>query len=84
MTRDEASGLVRPGLAGGSPLAEIGEILAQRTPLYERACDVVVNTDEKSPRAVSREIIKTIPATAALSQERDQARKTLFAASLNP
>ena len=84
MKRDEESGRVRPGLAGGSPLAEIEAILAQRTPLYDRASDYVVNTDEKSPRMVSKEIIRRMPAASALLQERVQSGEMFFASVLNP
>jgi len=82
MARDEQSGLLRPGLTGESPLGEIEEILSQRTPLYAKACDHVVNTDQKSIRAVSREIMKAMPKASALLAVRDQLRESYFV--LNP
>jgi shikimate kinase len=84
MTRDEESGFARPGLTGGSPIGEIEEILSQRTPLYAKACDDVVNTDQKSPRAVAREIMKLMPTASSLLQEREQSRGMVFASVLNP
>ncbi|EFK11992.1 shikimate kinase [delta proteobacterium NaphS2] len=84
MKRDEESGRVRPGLAGASPLAEIEAILAQRTPLYDRASDDVVNTDQKSPRTISKEIIKRMPAASVLLQKRVQSGEMFFASVLNP
>ena len=83
MNRDEESGRVRPALAGVSPLAEIETVLAQRTPLYDRAGDYVVNTDEKSPRAISEEIIRSMPATSALLRKRVQSGEMLFTSVLN-
>ena len=83
MNRDEESGRVRPALAGVSPLAEIEAVLAQRTPLYDRAGDHVVNTDEKSPRAVSKEIVSSMPTASALLQKRVQSGEMLFTSVLN-
>ena len=83
MNRDEESGRVRPALAGVSPLAEIEAVLAQRTPLYDRAGDYVVNTDEKSPRAISEKIIRSMPATSALLRKRVQSGEMLFTSVLN-
>ncbi len=84
MARDEESGRVRPGLTGKSPLGEIAEILARRTPLYDRACDHAVTTDQKSIRAVSKEIIQGMPTASSLLQERGQSGETVFAHVLNP
>ncbi len=84
MTRDEQSGLARPGLTGGSPIGEIEEVLSQRTPLYAKACDHVVNTDQKSLRAVSRDIMKAMPTASALFEVRDQLREATFGSILNP
>ncbi|MBW2708250.1 MAG: shikimate kinase [Deltaproteobacteria bacterium] len=61
MTQDERSGRTRPGLSGEDPMAEIEQILGQRTALYERACDYAVKTDQQSPEAVAREIIQSMP-----------------------
>jgi len=84
MTRDEQSGLARPGLTGESPLWEIEEVLSQRTPLYAKACDHVVKTDRKSPRAVSKEIMKAMPTASALLAVRDHLREATFASVTNP
>ena len=83
MTRDEESGRVRPALGGVSPLTEIEAVLAQRTPLYDRAGDYVVNTDQKSPRAVSEEIIRNMPAASSLLQKRIQSGEMFFTSVLD-
>ena len=84
MTRDEQSGLPRPGLTGESPIGEIEAILSQRTPLYAKACDHAVNTDQKSVRAVSRDIMKAIPKDAVRLTARDQLREATFGTVLTP
>lgn len=38
----------RPSLTGQSPLAEIGEVLLRRDPLYLRLADAVIETDERA------------------------------------
>ena len=83
MMDDERSGSVRPGLAGNNPLAEIQEILNQRTALYEKACDYVVNTDQKSPLAVSKEIMESMPQGLTHLNHRDQLQGTVSIPALN-
>jgi shikimate kinase len=84
MMQDERSGSVRPGLVGKNPLVEIQEVLSQRTTLYERACDYVVNTDQKSPLAVSKEIIQSMPQGLTHLHHRDQSQGTVSMSVLNP
>ena len=79
MTQDERSGRVRPGLAGENPMVEIEQILDQRTALYERACDYVVNTDRKTPEAAANEIIQSMPV-----QDREQSQGIARTAAINP
>ena len=79
MGQDERSGKVRPGLIGENPLEEIEEILSQRTALYERASDYIVNTDRQSPETVAREIIQSMPA-----QDQGQPQGIVRNAVLNP
>ena len=48
----------RPSLTGGkSFIEEIEEVLARRTPLYERLAHFAVATDQRSPEEISREIV---------------------------
>jgi len=84
MMRDERSGRARPGLAGNNPLAEIRKVLRQRTALYEKACDWVVNTDEKSPLAVSKEIMQSAPRSLADLNRSDQSQGTVSISAVNP
>ena len=84
MMQDERSGSVRPGLAGNNPLVEIQEVLNQRTVLYEKACDWVVNTDQKSPLAVSKEIMQSMPLDLTYLNHRDQSQGTVSMSVLNP
>ena len=84
MTRDERSGRARPALAGENPMAEIEQILTQRIPLYERACDYAADTDRKSPEAVAKEIIQSMPEPMPTPQDRRQPRGIVPMAALNP
>jgi shikimate kinase len=84
MLDDERSGSGRPGLLGDNPLVEIQDVLSQRTALYERACDLVVNTDQKSPLAVSKEIMQSMPQGLTHLHHRDQSQGTVSMSGLNP
>jgi len=84
MMQDERSGSARPGLVGDNPLVEIQEVLSQRTALYEKACDYVVNTDQKSPLAVSKEIMQSMPRGLTHLHHRDQSQGTVSISALNP
>lgn len=83
MMRDEQSGRGRPGLVGNNPLAEIRKVLSQRTALYEKACDWVVNTDEKSPLAISKEIMQSAPRSLAHLNRRDPSQGTVSISAVN-
>ncbi len=84
MMEDERSGLIRPGLSGESPMDEIGQILGQRTALYERACDYVVNTDQQSPDAVVQEIVQSLPEPLIPVQDKGQSQGIVHAVESNP
>lgn len=49
----------RPLLAGEtSPLARILNLLGERGPTYQKAAHVIVDTSERSPRAVVEEVVR--------------------------
>ena len=56
----------RPSLTGKSVVDEIQEKLAQRGPLYQAAADVVLATDDESPRATAERILAAARAPLAL------------------
>lgn len=47
----------RPLLQVDDPQQKIRELIEMRHPLYEEVADLVVKTDERSPRVVAREIV---------------------------
>jgi len=47
----------RPPLTGQAGLGEIRELLAARIPLYESACDVVVDTEGLEPASVAETVL---------------------------
>jgi len=57
MKMDESSDLFRPGLSGKGALDEIESVLSERTPLYEKAADLTVDTGGISVDVVVSEII---------------------------
>ncbi len=83
MMGDERSGSVRPGLVGKNPLVEIQDVLGKRTALYEKACDYMVNTDQKSRLAVSKEIMQSMPRGLRHLYDRDQSQGTVSISALN-
>jgi len=84
MVRDEGSGCARPGLQGLNPLAEIEHVLSRRTALYDRACDYMLNTDQKTPQAVSKEIIQSMPRGLNYLSDRDPSRQIVSVSALHP
>jgi shikimate kinase len=46
----------RPLLQTADPRARIEELLARRGPLYEATADIIVDTDQRSPLTVAREV----------------------------
>jgi len=61
MTRARLQGCPRPPLSGTDPLEEVEAILLERTPVYERASDWTVSTDDQSAQEVEQAIIKGLP-----------------------
>ena len=54
---DPATETSRPAFTPLAGPEEIGRVLSQRAPLYERAADLVIDTTGKTPRQVAREIL---------------------------
>jgi len=52
----------RPGLTRNNPVEEVEALLQQRTPLYLKASDYVVDTDHEEPRTVMEAICRLIEA----------------------
>ena len=58
MNREERSGNTRPSLTGTDPLEEIKQVLKVRTPFYEQAGNLIVDTSTLSVAEVVDSIIK--------------------------
>jgi shikimate kinase len=58
MAHDQGKGNMRPSLTGTDPIYEIEEILKTRTPLYEKACDFMVDTSIDSIRGIADTIME--------------------------
>lgn len=50
----------RPVLNGHMNVEYIGQLMEKRLAAYEKACDIKVATDHKSPEAVAEEIMKKV------------------------
>ena len=61
MERQQREGTSRPGLTGRGPLEEIEQVLKTRTPLYEKATDLTVDTDALSVTDVAAVILDRLP-----------------------
>ena len=61
MDNEQKSGKIRPSLTGADPLEEIKQVLEERTPLYEQAANLVVDTTSFSPMEAASSIIKALP-----------------------
>lgn len=55
---DETTAQRRPALTQLSPLEEIRAVLEQREPLYRESARLIVDTEQKSPQQVGREIVQ--------------------------
>ena len=84
MMQDERVGRVRPGLVEKNPLVEIELVLKQRKALYHRACDLVVNTDQKNPEKLSAEIIQFMSEGLTPLRGRDPLRGMVPMSASNP
>lgn len=60
LVADEQSTTRRPQLTNAGGLAEIKELLAQRQPIYRLCADLVFDTEGKTPREVTDEILGRI------------------------
>jgi len=61
MDNEQKSDKIRPSLTGADPLEEIKQVLEARTPLYEQAANLVVDTTTLSLMEVASSIIKALP-----------------------
>jgi len=59
--RDPSSGAMRPDLTTSGGLAEIHQLLAERTPMYRACAQIEIDCDGKTPEQVAREIVDGIP-----------------------
>ncbi len=50
----------RPLLQTSNPAARIAELMKVREPLYRETADIVVDTNRRSPRMVSQEIVRRL------------------------
>jgi len=48
----------RPSLTGKSPREDMEVVLAERSPIYERVADFIIDTEDKKPGEVAEAIIK--------------------------
>jgi shikimate kinase len=60
MNRDPGGEGQRPSLTGGGTLAEIEQVLAERSPVYRSIADVVVDAEEDDPAGIAAEIARRL------------------------
>ena len=60
LNSDPDSPSTRPALSGLPPAEEIAKTLSERAPLYSEAANLVIETDEKSPDQIAREIYRIL------------------------
>ena len=58
MRQQLKSGLLRPSLRGGDPVGEVDEVLAERSQIYQKIADLIVETDRMPPKEAAHKIIK--------------------------
>ena len=61
MGKEQSSGKGRPSLTGADPLEEIRQVLDVRTPVYEQAATLVVDTTTLTLREVADLVMKRLP-----------------------
>ena len=61
MDKEQKSNRIRPSLTGADPLEEIKQVVEARTPLYEQAANLVVDTTTLSLMEGASLIIKALP-----------------------
>lgn len=59
----------RPNLTAAGGLEEVRRLLEARTPLYHAAADWIVDTDDKSPAAITAEIVSQWRARTASARQ---------------
>ena len=57
---DSTTAARRPNLTADGGLAEIRKLLADRTPIYESCADLTIDTENKSPADIAREIVERL------------------------
>jgi shikimate kinase len=57
LSQDESAGAERPSLTPAGTIHEIAEVLAARSPIYEAAADVAVDTLNRTPEEVAELIL---------------------------
>jgi shikimate kinase len=60
VSADPATASTRPPLTARTGMAEIEHLLAQRSPLYERASDLTIDTTQLTPSEVAKAIIEAL------------------------
>jgi shikimate kinase len=66
IVEDRASAGRRPNLTADGGLREVEQILAERLPLYRESADWVVDTEDKSPNEVARDILALVRQAAPI------------------
>lgn len=61
MDKERRSGKIRPSLTGADPLEEIKEVLHIRSPMYQQAADLMVDTNHLTLKEVAASIIAAMP-----------------------
>jgi shikimate kinase len=61
MDKERRSGKIRPSLTGADPLEEIKEVLHIRSPMYQHAADLMVDTNHLTLKEVAASIIAAMP-----------------------
>jgi shikimate kinase len=60
MIKDQKMGHARPALTGTGPLEEIEEVWQSRTPLYQKAMDLMVDTSRLSIPELAGILLKAL------------------------
>ncbi len=60
MTGDQTTAARRPNLTSQGGLEEIVQLLSRREPIYRESAHLEVDTEEKSPEAVTAEILERL------------------------
>jgi shikimate kinase len=68
MQADETSGHRRPNLTAVGGLAEVGEVLFRRLPVYRECADWVVDTEGRTPDEVAGAIVERFRQAAVGNQ----------------